>query len=197
MTRKKELSLSIGQVVYILSNAQTIVPAKVVEEATVQTLKGKCVSWKLAIGKKDEQKIIDHKEVDGEIFLTLKEIKTELTKRLNGFIKGLVEKAKQRELAWFSEEKQATSPANVSKKQTKENASIKPIPDEQKADLREELKKISTPTEEEMAEKPEEKEEAVENTEASAMVTMPDGTKVPIILPDETGLPNNLKNNNG
>jgi hypothetical protein len=182
MTRKKELSLSIGQVIYVLSNKPTIIPAKVVEEATIQTLEGKCVSWKLAIGKKEEQETIDYKEVDGEIYLTLKEVKTELAKRLNGFIKDLVEKAKNRELSWFGDDEQQQTTTSASKTKTKTKTKVAK---QKKSNLREELKKISTPTEEEMIDKPEERKEG------TAMVTLLDGTKVPINLPNETNAQNN------
>jgi hypothetical protein len=94
--------LSIGQVVYILSNqGQNIIPAMVVEEKTIQTLQGVNVSWKIALGSPDKQKIVDSTNLNGEIYTSLEEIKSLLIKKLNDFVEQAVDLAKKRENSWY------------------------------------------------------------------------------------------------
>lgn len=101
-----ENSFSIGQVVYILSNkGQSIVPALVIEEAIIQTLSGKKVSWKFAIGAPGpKQKVLNSNEIDGEVYVSLEEVKSLLTSRLSKFIDGLLTQAKKYEETWYGSE---------------------------------------------------------------------------------------------
>lgn len=93
---------SIGQVVYVLSNKnQVIIPVMVVEEVTVQTLNGKKVSWKFAVGSDTKQTIVDSKQLEGDIYASLEEIKTLLTERLSKYIEGVVSRAINNEEAWY------------------------------------------------------------------------------------------------
>jgi hypothetical protein len=117
-----EQSFSIGQVVYILSSrGQTIIPAMVIEEATVQTLNGKKVSWKFAIGAPGkQQKIVDSAQIDGDVFTSLDEVKVLLTARLGKFIETLLGQAQKHEEAWFGDQLRAAKENGmVSKTSTK------------------------------------------------------------------------------
>lgn len=99
---------SIGQVVYILSEkGQNIIPAMIVEEQTIQRLNGVSVSWKVAIGPSDKQKVVDSTELKGDIYTSLLEIKSLLSKRLNEFIENTTEMAKKREASWYGAQKKA------------------------------------------------------------------------------------------
>ena len=52
-------SLSIGQIIYVLSNkTQKIIPAIVVEEMTVKKIDGNETSWKVSVGPQGKEKII-------------------------------------------------------------------------------------------------------------------------------------------
>lgn len=96
---------SIGQVVYVLSSKnQVIVPVMVVEEVTVQTLDGKKISWKFAVGSGVKQKIVDSKQLDGELYSSLDEIKNLLTDRLSKYIDGVVTQAVAQEEAWYGKQ---------------------------------------------------------------------------------------------
>jgi hypothetical protein len=94
----------IGQIVYILSSkTQVILPARIVEQVTVQTLNEKSTNWKIAVGKEGDpkQKIFDFGKINGEVYTDLNEIKSILTKRLQSFIENLVKTASQREEIWY------------------------------------------------------------------------------------------------
>lgn len=96
---------SIGQIVYILSNKdQTVIPAMVVEEVTVQTLDGKKISWKFAIGTGPSQKIVDSNRVNGDLFSSLDDIKVLLTEKLSKFIDGVLVQAQTRQENWYGQQ---------------------------------------------------------------------------------------------
>jgi len=116
MTQQKH-NLAIGQIIYILSNkGQVVIPAMVVEEQTIQTLEGTNVSWKVAIGAAgDKQKIVESTKLNGEIFVSLEDIKDLLTKRLSRFVEGVVTDAKKRETIWYGKIKQDSKVAVVPK----------------------------------------------------------------------------------
>lgn len=198
-------SLKIGQIIYVLTNRQSIVPAMVVEETCVQTLKGKNVSWKLALGIGDKQKIVELKEVKGELFESLDEIEAFLTKKFSDFIKEMISLASRRESAWYGKSKLNSQPKNLSKEPSihppvldekfdpesliddfeEDNGNFpqkvqqpfnsSPIPTT-KQSIREQLRNISTPTEEEMREK----NDSHNTAENRVPIQLPNGTKVSV-----------------
>lgn len=98
-------TFSIGQIVYVLSSKNTIVvPVMVVEEVTIQTLNGKKTSWKFAVGSGDKQKIVESKQLDGEIYSSLEEIKTLLINRLTKFIDQTILNASKQEEVWYGQQ---------------------------------------------------------------------------------------------
>lgn len=113
-------SFAIGQVVYVLSGKdQTIIPAMIIEEATIQTLSGKKVSWKLAIGKGQTQKIVDFNQINGEVHTNLDEIKKLLLERLTKFIDSTINKAASLENAWYGEQIKQAKLSSESSTQSK------------------------------------------------------------------------------
>jgi hypothetical protein len=102
MSQTQKQQLKIGQIIYVLSNkGQEIIPAMVIEEQTIQTLQGVNVSWKIAIGSGEKQKIVDSTKLNAELYSSLEEVKSLLSTRLNKFIDGLVVTAQKRETAWY------------------------------------------------------------------------------------------------
>jgi len=97
-------SLTIGQVIYVLSNkAQKIVPAIVVEEVVVKKLDGHHVSWKVSVGPAGKEKVIDSTRLDGDIYTSLDEIKDVLHKRLALFLNDIISEAEKRATNWYGE----------------------------------------------------------------------------------------------
>lgn len=96
---------SIGQIVYVLSSKNTVVvPVMIVEEVTIQTLNGKRTSWKFAVGSPEKQKIVESKQLDGDLYSSLEEIKTLLTNRLSKFIDQTISNAFKQEDAWYGQQ---------------------------------------------------------------------------------------------
>lgn len=111
----------IGQVVYILSNkGQSIIPAMIVEQATVQTLSAKRVSWKLAMGTKNNpnkpQTVVDSAEINGEIYPSLEAVRYVLQTRLVKFIDDITIQAKKRTELWYGEQLQKANKKSEEKK---------------------------------------------------------------------------------
>lgn len=105
-SKPKKQGYTIGQIVYILSNkGQSILPAMIVEQQTVTTLSGKKVSWKLAIGAKDNpnkpQRVADSSQINGEIYSSLDEVKSVLERKLRSFIEQITIQAQKRTEAWY------------------------------------------------------------------------------------------------
>lgn len=106
-------SFRIGEIVYVLSNkTQAIVPALVVEETTINTLKGKKVSWKVAIGPQGpKQKVIESSQLNGDMFPSLKAVEEFLKSRLTKFIDKVVGDAKKNEDSWYGHLKKDEAPS--------------------------------------------------------------------------------------
>lgn len=105
MTENSNRTLSIGQVIYVLSNkAQKIVPAIVIEEVVVKKLDGHHVSWKVSVGPPGKEKVIESNRLDGDIYTSLEEIRAVLHKRLATFLDELVNEANKRVKQWYGEQ---------------------------------------------------------------------------------------------
>lgn len=103
----------IGEIVYVLSNkTQAIVPALVVEETTINTLQGKKVSWKVAIGPRGaKQKVIESSQLNGDMFPSLDAVEEFLKSRLTKFIDKVVGDAKKNEDSWYGHLKKDVAPS--------------------------------------------------------------------------------------
>lgn len=116
MSDKKQQSLNIGQVVYVLPDkAEAIVPAIVVEEMVIKKLDGETVSWKVAVGPPEKKKIVASHELSGEVYTSLDEIKDVMTKRLSEFVSNLIKQAENRTEQWYGKQiKQTKNATNAS-----------------------------------------------------------------------------------
>jgi hypothetical protein len=100
----EDSNLSIGQIIYVLSNkAQKIIPAVVVEEMIVKKIDGNEISWKVSVGPVGKEKTIDSKRLDGELYASLDEVQTVLEERLSSFIAQIVEDAEKRAASWYGQ----------------------------------------------------------------------------------------------
>ncbi|MFA6049792.1 MAG: hypothetical protein WC761_01225 [Candidatus Paceibacterota bacterium] len=105
-------TLSIGQVIYVLSNkAQKIVPAIVVEEVVVKKMDGNHISWKVSVGPAGKEKVIDSSRLDGDIYKSLEEIREVLHKRLATFLDELVNEAGRRVELWYGPQMAQMTPS--------------------------------------------------------------------------------------
>lgn len=108
------MSYSIGQIIYVLSNkTQTVLPGIVQEEIHYRSLNGENVSYKIAIGPQNKQRVVDLSSLDGEIFGSLDEVRTILIGKLTAFVDDLCQTTNERVNQWYgsgSRPTQATSP---------------------------------------------------------------------------------------
>lgn len=98
---------NIGQIIYILSNqSQTVVPAVISEEdiRKVRTLEGvqEVVNYKLSVGPKGRQKNVNLNSVDGEIYISLENLRTTLTEKLTLFVDELVKNTENKVRDWYN-----------------------------------------------------------------------------------------------
>jgi hypothetical protein len=97
---------NMGQIIYILSNkSQAVVPA-IVEEQVVRKIRKadgvhEVVSYKLCIGPKERQQVVDLARVDGEVFDSLESIRSILVERLTVFVDELVKTTQKNVLNWY------------------------------------------------------------------------------------------------
>lgn len=101
-TVSSDSSLSIGQVIYILSHkAQTVVPAVVIEEVIVKKINGNQTSWKVSIGPKDKNRVVDSTKIDGEIFTSLEDVRNILMERFQQYVNNLTIETERRVETWY------------------------------------------------------------------------------------------------
>lgn len=77
----------------------------VVEESIIKTLEKETVSWKLAVGSKNNpekpQRIVDSTKIDGEIYSDLSTVHSILESRLNTFLNNTILEVQKREKVWY------------------------------------------------------------------------------------------------
>ena len=99
----KQKELTIGKVVYVVSDSSgSVIPAIVAEESVIKTLNGNTTSWKLFIGPEDRRKVIDSRQVNGVVYSTIKEVHEELFNRLNEFLNSTIDETKDRAKKWYA-----------------------------------------------------------------------------------------------
>lgn len=97
---------NMGQIIYILSNkTQSVVPA-IVDEQVVRKIRKadgihEVVSYKLCIGPRDRQQVVDLARIDGEVFDSLDSIRVTLVERLTGFVDELVKNTQKNVVNWY------------------------------------------------------------------------------------------------
>lgn len=105
------MSYSIGQVIFVLSNkTQTVLPGIVQEEIHYRSLNGENVSYKIAIGPPNKQRIVDLSSVDGEVYGSLDEIKSVLINKLTSFVDELCSTTNDRVIQWYGTGNKQSSP---------------------------------------------------------------------------------------
>jgi hypothetical protein len=109
------MTYSIGQIIYVLSNkTQTVLPGIVQEEIHYRSLNGENVSYKIAIGPQNKQRVVDLSSLDGEVFGSLEDVRTILINKLTAFVDDLCQTTNERVNQWYgagSRPIQAGSPA--------------------------------------------------------------------------------------
>jgi len=106
MAGQQTVHYNIGQIIYILSNkSQSVVPAIVAEEdfRTVKKLDGvhEVVNYKLCIGPKDRQKMVELSRIDGEVYTSLEDIRVHMIKQLTDFVDNLVAVTQTNVQNWY------------------------------------------------------------------------------------------------
>lgn len=96
--------LQMGHIVYIVSNKdQKIIPAVVQEEIVHRTMQGETLSYKVAVGPRGGQKVIDLAKIDGEVYSSLEEVRQSMTQRLVDFVNKMCDGATERSRQWYGE----------------------------------------------------------------------------------------------
>ena len=84
------MNYNIGQIIYVLSNkSQVVLPGIVREEIHYRSLDGENVSYKIAIGPPNKQRIVDLSTVDGEVYGSLEDVRNILISKLTAFVDDL------------------------------------------------------------------------------------------------------------
>ena len=112
------MSYSIGQVIYVLSSkTQTVLPGIVREEIHHRSLDGENVSYKIAIGPQNKQRIVDLSNVDGEVYGSIDEVRNILISRLTSFVDELCETTIDRVNVWYGQSnKNHSAPSSSSER---------------------------------------------------------------------------------
>ena len=127
MNNQTGQAFDVGQVVYILSNkSQKIVPGMVVEEVIVKKLDGNQVTWKIAIGPRDKERIIEHTKLDGEIHTSLSDIETIMRKRLETFLSDLLQEAQDQSYQWYGKKQEMNTVDKTDNSDRSANAMVDP-----------------------------------------------------------------------
>lgn len=107
------MNFNIGQVIYVLSSkTQTVLPGIVREEIHHRSLDGENVSYKIAIGPPNKQRIVDLSSVDGEVYGNIDDIRNILISRLTSFVDELCETTTERVNAWYGQSNKPQSTTN-------------------------------------------------------------------------------------
>lgn len=180
-TQEQQRSYAIGQVVFVLSeNAQKIVPVRIVEEITIKKLDGNHTTFKVAVGPKGKEKVVESARLNGELYTTLDEIKEVLKKRLSAFLNQIITDAEDRTLKWYGQQQNKEisaeptddskiDPENLLDSFDDSNKQKSPLSKKQltQEELRKELRRnLSEP------------DELLDTGEDRGMVELPDGTVV-------------------
>ena len=96
------MSFAIGQVIYVLSDkTQTVLPGIVQEEIHHRSIEGEKVSYRVAIGPPNKQRVVDLATVDGEVYGDLNEVRNVLISRLTAFVDDLCNTTNERVSQWY------------------------------------------------------------------------------------------------
>jgi hypothetical protein len=168
------MSYELGQIIYVLSNkTQSVVPAVIEEEFVHKKLNGNVINYKVSIGPPGRKKIVDLEKIDGEVFVSLDDIRNTLTERLTGFVNDLVNSTEERAKAWYGGQNSAPTadvkmsgdkidPQTFLEQAATPTAQPKPLPAPRSADprqaMRDQLRTLVAGPEENLPENVEEAE---------------------------------------
>lgn len=92
----------IGQIVLVVFNKkQQIFPMQIIETVTKKTLNGEEIKYCLQAGS-DQSSQIMMDQIDGEIFVSADEARSELIARASNQINKLIDNAEQKSKLWYS-----------------------------------------------------------------------------------------------
>ena len=96
------MSFAIGQVIYVLSDkTQTVLPGIVQEEIHHRSIEGEKISYRVAIGPPNKQRVVDLATVDGEVYGDINEVRSVLISRLTAFVDELCNTTNERVNQWY------------------------------------------------------------------------------------------------
>lgn len=152
MTTKNQ-TYKIGQIVYILSeNADSIIPAMVVEKTVVEKITGNHVSWKIRIGGEEKNKVFDVSSLKLEIYLTLDDALASLKEGFDSFLANLKKEAELKSSKWYA--KQISIEPSISSIENEIKSIVTKKPNEKPPtsvnSVRNKLKELLEPTQEEL-----------------------------------------------
>lgn len=105
---------NMGQIIYIISNKDMAVYPAVVEEQIVRKIRQadgihEVINYKICIGPKGKQHVVDLSKINGEVFDSVESVKTTLLQRSNDEINRMVNEARENVGQWYgiSPEEQA------------------------------------------------------------------------------------------
>lgn len=108
------MNYNIGQIIYVLSNkTQTVLPGIVREEIHYRSLDGENISYKIAIGPHNKQRVVDLSSVDGEVYGSLEEVRNVLIGKLTAFVDDLCETTNDRVNQWYGSNSKPVSQPNM------------------------------------------------------------------------------------
>ena len=88
------MSYSVGQIIYVVLNKrQTVIPAQVVEETVRRSLDGEITTYSVVVPN-SSKKSYPLNELDGDVYVTLDEVRDKLMKNAQGVIDELIGKAR-------------------------------------------------------------------------------------------------------
>jgi hypothetical protein len=99
-------NFQIGQVVYLLTSSEsglTVHPVVVYEKILHQRIDGTTVSWKLMVGPKAKNKVIDSTKIEGELYDSIDKVKEVTVNRWVEYIDGVLEKAEKTAVDWYGD----------------------------------------------------------------------------------------------
>ncbi len=110
----------IGQVVYLLTSSESgelvVHPVVVYEKILHQRIDGTTVSWKLMIGPKGRNKIVDSTKVEGELYESLERVKEITINRWIEYVDNLLGKAEKTSNEWYGDIQSLSSSIQSSEK---------------------------------------------------------------------------------
>ena len=109
------MNYNIGQIIYVLSNkSQVVLPGIVREEIHYRSLDGENVSYKIAIGPPNKQRIVDLSTVDGEVYGSLEDVRNILISKLTAFVDDLCTTTNEKVYQWYGNGSRPVAQANTS-----------------------------------------------------------------------------------